>query len=106
MHVESVGIFCLGLFLGYLGWYFVVRLGAGQVSADTFASVVGVFVGGAVLALLKEFLIVKTDVWWYPIGLVCGFLAYVIARWINAKTPGGETPPPAGGGPIFPTAMG
>ena len=83
MHVEAVGVFCLGLFLGYVCWYFVVRLGKEKVTADTFASVAGVVAGGVVLKLLDKYLSSGQDAWWYPIGLVAGFVAYLIAGLIN-----------------------
>lgn len=108
MHVQAVGVFCLGLFIGYLCWYFVVRIGKGQVTADTFAAVVGVIAGGVVITLLKDFLSAKPDAWWYPIGLVSGFLLYVIASFVNKKTGGGDTSPVQIGDDshLFPTAMG
>lgn len=108
MHVQAVGVFCLGLFIGYLCWYFVVRIGKGQVTADTFAAVVGVLAGGVVITLLKDFLSSKPDAWWYPIGLVSGFVLYVAASYFNKRTPGGGTPPVQtdGSSVVFPTAMG
>ncbi|MEY2467537.1 MAG: hypothetical protein QOF21_235 [Actinomycetota bacterium] len=105
MHVQAAGVFCLGLFLGYLCWYFVVRIGKGKVTADTFASVAGVIAGGVVISLLKDFLSTKADAWWYPIGLVAGFGVYVVFSAVNKLTKGGKTP--AGtDGTVFPTALG
>jgi multisubunit Na+/H+ antiporter MnhE subunit len=108
MHVQAVGVFCLGLFIGYLSWYFVVRIGKGQVTADTFAAVVGVIAGGVVIGLLKDFLTAKPDAWWYPIGLVAGFALYVVASAINKVTGGGFTPPVRidAQTAVFPTSMG
>ena len=83
MHVEAVGICLLGVYIGYLAWYFVVRIGAGQVTADTFASVAAVLVGGVVVSFLDDHLVRKADVWWYPIGLVIGFAIYVVFTVLN-----------------------
>jgi hypothetical protein len=33
LEIPAVGAFCLGLFIGYLAWYFVVRLGLPGVSS-------------------------------------------------------------------------
>jgi hypothetical protein len=104
MHVEAVGICLLGVYIGYLGWYFVVRIAANTVTADTFASVAAVLVGGVVLSFLDDHLARKGDVWWYPIGLVIGFALYVVFWGVNAKW--GKVTPTNPDGKIFPTVAG
>jgi hypothetical protein len=55
-----------------------VRIGPGQVTADTFASVVGVIGGGAVVSLPKDEL-GGTATLVVPIGLVAGIVLHVVA---------------------------
>jgi hypothetical protein len=79
--VAAVGAVALGIFLGYLTWYFVVRFK--EYSASALASVVGVFAGGTVVAFLGAQSISTSDVLgWYAIGLFLGFVVYSVVAII------------------------
>ena len=78
--MDVVGSLALGVFVGYLAWYFVTRFT--QFNFDALASVIGVLVGGAVV----QFLGATGDARWaYPIGLVAGWLIYSVARMLTGS---------------------
>lgn len=78
--MDVIGSLALGIFMGYLAWYFVTRFT--QYNFDALASVIGVLAGGAVV----QFLGATGDArWWYPIGLVAGWLIYSIARTLTGE---------------------
>jgi hypothetical protein len=105
MHLENIAIFVLGLLLGYLAWHLVMRNARGQLTVDGFIAVLAVFAGGGLIKLFRDFLRSFNDVWWYPLGLGCGVLLYMILSLLNGLTSGGET---AAGdaGQVFPNAFG
>lgn len=74
--VEAIGTAALGVFLGYMAWYFATRVTESWM--DSFAAVAGVLFGGVVLAFLGG--TTSENRWWYPIGLVIGWLIYIILR--------------------------
>jgi hypothetical protein len=77
--LEAIGTAALGFFLGYMAWYFATRVTDSWM--DAFAAVAGVLFGGVVLAFLGG---TSADSrWWYPIGLVAGWVVYVILRKLN-----------------------
>lgn len=81
MSIPAVGAFMLGVFVSFLVWYFVVRFGKSQFTSAGLTSVVAVLVGGAVnafIALAAE--VDKQATWWYPIGLVGGWIIFTITR--------------------------
>jgi hypothetical protein len=98
MDVPSIGSLALGIFMGYLAWYFIKRLDSYTTGGLT--AVVGILVGGVVVTFLDWTppaaatgasgptpagdLIHR---WWYPIGLVVGFLIWYVAEWIRIKSP-------------------
>lgn len=81
MHVPAVGACTLGIFISFLVWYFVVRFKPDQFTPVALTSVVAVLVGGAVNAFIAETAeINKQAAWWYPIGLLIGWIIFTIAR--------------------------
>ena len=78
---DEVGTLVLGLFLGYMAWYFAVRVKDNWMTS--FASVAGVLFGGVVLAFMGG--VSSDDRWWYPIGLVIGGLLFAVARRLNGE---------------------
>jgi len=102
LQVQPVGVFCLGLFVGYVAWYFAVRMPRDKFSIDGLTAFVGVFAGGAVVKLLEDYLSKDADAWWYPIGLLAGFLLYVLFRVANKLVGDGGD----GDDPVFPTSLG
>lgn len=81
--MENVGTVCLGVFLGYMAWYFVTRVAEKPI--DSFAAVAGVLFGGVVLTFMGG---ATADArTWYPIGLLIGAVLYGIAYWIKHKEP-------------------
>ena len=73
---EQVGLIALGVFMGYMAWYFATRVKENWMTS--FAAVAGVLFGGVVLTFLGG--ASSDNRWWYPIGLVIGWLIYAIAR--------------------------
>jgi hypothetical protein len=77
--IVEIGTTALGVFLGYMAWYFATRVTDSWM--DSFAAVAGVLFGGVVLAFLGG---TSADTrWWYPIGLVIGWVIYVLLRYFN-----------------------
>ena len=101
--IEPLGIGCLGLFLGYLCWYFVVRIPIGKASIETFASVVAVLTGGLVIKFLDAHLERPVDVWLYPIGLVAGMALYIGLSFATGK---GKQVTLLPTGEVYPNALG
>jgi hypothetical protein len=96
--VPAFGAAALGVFIGYIVWYFVVRLGGERYTTDGLVAVVGVLAGGVVMDFLKDSGLPARDRWWYPIGLLIGWALFVIFYFVNwlAK---GRTAEREGGGP-------
>ena len=77
--LEGIGITALGVFLGYMAWYFATRVTESWM--DSFAAVAGVLFGGVVLAFIGG---TSADSrWWYPIGLVIGCIVYVAFKYFG-----------------------
>ena len=72
---ESLGNLALGVFLGYMAWYFIAR--NASKALDGLASVAGVVFGAAVLGLLSPDAGLR---WLYPLGLVVGWAVWVVMR--------------------------
>ena len=75
--MDVIGNLALGIFLGYMAWYFVTRVSDKPI--DSFAAVAGVLFGGVVLAFLGG--TTSDSRWWYPVGLVVGWIIYVVLRY-------------------------
>lgn len=84
MSVEAFGIFSLGVFIGYLTWFFVRRLASFTTEALT--AIVGVVVGGLVVNFLDDNVGDESGIWWYPIGLLVGFVIYSLLQWLSSRT--------------------
>jgi hypothetical protein len=83
LEVPAVGAFCLGLFIGYLAWYFVVRFGEGKYTSDGLVAIVGVALGGVVIKFIDDAALAPRDRWWYPVGLVAAWILFTIIQLIN-----------------------
>ena len=96
--VPAWGAALLGVFIGYLVWYFVVRLGGEHYTTDGLVAVVGVIAGGVVVQFMQDNSLSARDHWWYPIGLVIGwglFVAFNLVNWVVKKiSSDGSGPPP------------
>lgn len=96
--LPAAGAASLGVFIGYLAWYFIVRFGGERFTTDGLTAVVGVLVGGAVIDFLKTTGAATRDWWWYPIGLVIGWGVFIVFRflnWMTGHTADGKGPLPA-----------
>ncbi len=82
--VPAVGAMCLGIVIGWLTRYFVFRFNSFK--PMTLTAVISAIVGGTVVGFLGA----DKSVWWfYPIGLLIGFVVYaVVARRAGAPSRG------------------
>jgi len=72
---EEIGAFALGVFLGYMAWYFATRVTTNWMTS--FSAVVGILFGGVVLGFLGSGFEAQ---WSYPLGLVLGWLIYALLK--------------------------
>ena len=84
MTIPDLGAACLGIVIGWLARYFLTRFRS--FTPKIMASVVSILVGGAAV----EFLSMGTGggpntVWFYPIGLLVGFVVYTIVAVIAIR---------------------
>lgn len=78
-YVPAIGMTCLGFFMAYISMYFVVRLK--QHTVVGLSGVVGVLLGGVVGKLfLANSSVAPAVIWWYPIGLFVGLVAWGLLR--------------------------
>jgi len=71
--VPAIGSTSLGIVIGWLVRYFIRRFD--KFGPAVLGSVISILLGGAVI----KFLEVDKSVWWfYPIGLLAGFIIYQI----------------------------
>jgi hypothetical protein len=91
--VPSWGSLSLGFFIAYLVWYFVTRFPAGQFTAAGLTSVVAVVAGGVVEVFLDVGggSVSAPSHWWYPIGLIVGFVVYELAYIVVHRRPAAFT---------------
>jgi hypothetical protein len=83
--VPATGVFCLGVFVACLAWFFIVRFrtyGAGALSA-----IITVVFGAVVLAFIEADAAGRGDRWWYPIGLLIGSVLFVILHRLQPPRP-------------------
>lgn len=80
MSVPAVAGFALGVFVGFLVWYFIVRLQTFTIAGLT--SLVGIIAGGAVIKLIEDN-VKGSGIAWYLIGLLVGFLLYYGGRLVS-----------------------
>lgn len=71
MSVQTVGVSCFGLLVGFITYRTLVR--AASTAVSDLASVIAAVGGGAVTAMAKP----GTDMFgWYAIALLAGFVVY------------------------------
>jgi hypothetical protein len=93
-YVPAIGSTCLGVVVGFLVRFFIRRFDS--FGATALGSVITIILGGAVIKFLET----DKSVWWfYPIGLLVGFIAYQIIVMVIMKPKNGGG---GGGGPTFP----
>ena len=81
--VIPIGVTCLGIVVGWMVRYFIRRFtkfGPGALS-----SVLSIILGGAVLKFLS---VDNVTIWFYPIGLLVGFVAYQVIVMMLIKGDG------------------
>jgi hypothetical protein len=83
LEVPAVGAALLGVFIGYLAWYFIVRFAQDAYTSDGLVAVLGVIAGGVVVEFLKGGSLSARDWWWYPIGLVIGWAVFCVFHFVN-----------------------
>ena len=88
--VAAIGSTALGIVIGWLVRYFIRRFE--NFTAAALGSVVSIIIGGAVVKFLGPD---ASTLWFYPIGLLLGFVIYqVIATKLMRPPPPGASPPP------------
>lgn len=71
--ISAIGATALGIVVGWLVRYFIRRFES--FTPKALGSVVSIIAGGAIISFLKT----DMSVWWfYPIGLLIGFIVYTI----------------------------
>jgi hypothetical protein len=80
--IVAIGAALLGVFIGYMAWYFIVRFASDKYTSDGLVAVAGVVAGGAVIQFMKGNVGAR-DWWWYPVGLVIGWVLFVLFHLIN-----------------------
>jgi hypothetical protein len=78
MVLAAIGLACLGFVLAYVCMYFVARFKEHTITG--LSGVVGVLLGGVVAKFLTTNTAVGGMIWWYPIGLFAGLVAWVLVR--------------------------
>lgn len=82
--VPIVGALCLGILIGWLIGFFLMRMET--FTPKAFAAIIGVLLG----ATVTQFLGPDRTVWWfYPIGLILGIMAHAIIAILYGEKPKG-----------------
>lgn len=85
--VPGWGSLALGIFIAYLTWYFVTRFTEFNVAG--LSAVAAVVAGGVVVAFLDAGIapggVPLEHRWFYPVGLVVGFLVYALFFFIRNR---------------------
>jgi hypothetical protein len=76
--VPGTGAFCLGFFVGYLAWYFVVRLRS--YGPGPLMGIIAAVAGTVVMAFIQADEVGRGARWWYPIGLMAGWVLFSVAH--------------------------
>lgn len=80
--VVPIGVTCLGVVVGWLVRYFIRRFK--KFAPGVLSSLLSIILGGAVLKFLA---VDNVTIWYYPIGLLAGFVAYqVIVMYLLRDT--------------------
>jgi hypothetical protein len=92
--IQSWGSVALGVFIAYLTWYFVSRYE--KFTSEGLSAAVTVVAGGVVIAFLDAGLKtedIRPDAhWWYPIGLLVGFVVFEVLYFIVNRKPAALAP--------------
>jgi glycopeptide antibiotics resistance protein len=87
MSVAAIGSTCLGIVVGWLVRYFLFRFD--KFNAQILGSTISLLVGGVVIGFFNWVDPDKTVVWFYPIGVLIGFVIYTVtARMFGAPSKG------------------
>jgi len=90
--VPALGATCLGIVIGWLVRYFIRRFD--KFGPMVLGSLVSIIFGGAVIKFLEA----DRSVWWfYPIGLLLGFVIYHVVAVLHdsqSNTSGAKPPRP------------
>ena len=81
--LPAAGTFMLGLFIGYLVRYFVARLATFRVT--TLAGIIAAVIGTTVVGFLTIDEVGQTVRWWYPVGVIAGWMANWIAENMSQR---------------------
>src|SRR4051812_13252283 len=71
--IPAIGATCLGIVVGWLVRYFIRRFD--KFTPSVFGSLISILLGSAVMKVLTAD---KMTWWFYPIGLLLGFIAYQV----------------------------
>lgn len=72
--IPPVGVTCLGIVIGWLVRYYILRFNTFNV--ETLASLISILLGAAIIKLFESDN--KRLFWFYPIGLLIGFVLYTV----------------------------
>jgi mannitol-specific phosphotransferase system IIBC component len=87
MSVAAIGSTCLGVVVGWLVRYFLYRFK--KFDVQILGSTVSLLTGGIITIFFNLVDPNKEVIWFYPIGLLVGFVIYsVTARWSGAPSKG------------------
>jgi hypothetical protein len=87
MNIPAIGATCLGIVIGWLIRYFLFRFE--NFNPKVLGSTISLIAGGVVISFLQSNTPDKTVVWFYPIGVLGGFIIYTIsARLSGAPSKG------------------
>jgi uncharacterized membrane protein YfcA len=87
--IPALGATALGITIGWLVRYFIRRFD--KFGPMALGSVVSIILGGAVIKFLEA----DKSVWWfYPIGLLLGFVIYQIISSVHIQTDCAKPIPP------------
>jgi hypothetical protein len=78
--LPAAGTFLLGLFIGYLVRYFVVRLLTFSVAM--LAVIIAAVLGGSIAGFLLIDQVGQSVRWWYPIGIIVGWMVNAVIAWL------------------------
>ena len=79
-NVPAIGSTSLGIVIGWLVRYFLFRFK--KFDRNVLSSVVTILLGGVVLKFLSTD---KSVIWFYPIGLLIGFVVYTVTAVIAIR---------------------
>jgi hypothetical protein len=87
MSVAVIGSTCLGVVVGWLVRYFLFRFE--KFNVQILGSTISILTGGVIIVFFNSVDPNKEVIWFYPIGLLIGFVIYsVTARWSGAPSKG------------------